>query len=98
MKINVIEKNDVKIAEIISHEIILRNVQDALDLMADADYQGARCIVVYEKNIDPSFFELKSGLAGDILQKYVNYRIKLAVVGSFEKYGSKSLSAFISTG
>lgn len=84
-----------KIAEVISEEIILTCVQDSLDLMADADYQGARKIVLYEKNINPDFFKLSTGLAGEILQKYVNYKMKLAIVGDFSKYHSKSFNAFL---
>jgi hypothetical protein len=52
-------------------------------------------IIIKEKNLAPDFFNLKSGLAGDILQKCVNYRMKLAIVGKFDKYNSKSLKAFI---
>jgi hypothetical protein len=34
-------------------------------------------------------------LAGDILQKFSNYRVKLAIVGDFIKYQNKSLQDFI---
>ena len=34
-------------------------------------------------------------MAGEILQKFSNYRMKLAIIGEFEKYKSKSLKAFI---
>ena len=42
-----------------------------------------------------SFPKLQTGLAGDILQKFSNYRVKLAIVGDFSKYKSKSLHDFI---
>jgi len=41
------------------------------------------------------FFDLKTGLAGEILQKFSNYRVKLAIVGDFEEVKSKSLRDFI---
>jgi hypothetical protein len=41
------------------------------------------------------FFQLKTGLAGDILQKFSNYKVKLAIIGDFSKYESRSLSDFI---
>ncbi len=41
------------------------------------------------------FYDLKTQIAGEILQKYANYRVKLAIVGDFEKYTSNSLKAFI---
>jgi uncharacterized protein YdaL len=41
------------------------------------------------------FFDLKNGLAGKILQKFSTYRIRLAIIGDFSVYTSKSLSDFI---
>jgi hypothetical protein len=34
-------------------------------------------------------------MAGEILQKFSNYRIKLAIVGDFSKYTKKSIRDFI---
>ena len=48
-----------------------------------------------EKNITPDFFDLKNGIAGEILQKFSTYRVRLAIVGDFSKYTSKSLNDFI---
>ena len=55
----------------------------------------AEGIIVHQESIDPGFFDLKSGLAGEMLQKVVNYRLRLAIVGDFSVYESKSLKAFI---
>ncbi len=41
------------------------------------------------------FFILSSGLAGDVLQKFVNYRFRIAVYCDFSKYASKPLKDFI---
>ena len=38
---------------------------------------------------------MKTRLAGEILQKFINYRMKLAIVGDFSMYSSKSLQEFI---
>ncbi len=83
------------IAEMVSKNIEISNVGDALDLMANADHQGTRKIIIYEKNFHPDFFHLKTKMAGEILQKYSTYNIKLAIVGEFDKYQSNSLNAFI---
>ncbi|PHD99048.1 hypothetical protein COF43_15045 [Bacillus toyonensis] len=45
--------------------------------------------------ISEDFFDLKTGLAGDILQKFINYKVKIAIVGDFSMYTSKSLKDFI---
>ncbi len=84
-----------KIAEIISEEIVINKTQDALDIMADANYNGARKIIIHEKNLIPDFFKLATGLAGEILQKFVNYKVQLALVGDFSKFKSKPLQDFI---
>ena len=87
--------NGIPIAEVVSDRIIISETQDALDLMADCGYQGARSIIIREKNIIPDFFDLKTGIAGDILQKFSNYDVRLAIVGDFSRYTSKSLRDFV---
>lgn len=87
--------NDIKIAEIISDKTVIQSVQDGLDLLGDIYYQGFDKLIVYEKNITPEFFDLKTKIAGDILQKFSNYRVSLAIVGDFGKYESKSIRDFI---
>jgi len=78
-----------------SSNIIINTSQDALDLMVMANENGAGKIILHENAMHPDFFKLKSGLAGDVIQKFVNYHIKFAVVGDFAKYSSKSLKSFI---
>jgi hypothetical protein len=95
MEIRIQEIHDEKIAEVVSNEIVVTTVQDALDVMANAYHQGAANVVIHERNIIPDFFDLKTGLAGEILQKFSNYNMKLSIVGDFEKYKSRSLHAFI---
>ena len=95
MDINLININDVYIAEIVSDTVEINNAQDALDILANCAYQDARRIIIDQKNITDSFFDLKTTLAGDILQKFSNYNVKLAVVGDFSGYSSKSLRDFI---
>lgn len=95
MKIETHNINDTKIAEVISDVNIINNIEDGLDLLGNLYYQGFDKIVIHEKNITPDFFDLKNGMAGEILQKFSNYRVRLAIVGNFTKYTSKSLSDFI---
>ncbi|KFC21872.1 DUF4180 domain-containing protein [Epilithonimonas lactis] len=87
--------NEEKIAEVVSEEIIINSVEDALDLVGNLYYQGFDKLVISEKNLTPDFFDLKNKLAGEILQKFSNYRVRLAIVGDFGKYESKSLRDFI---
>jgi len=84
------------IAIIESENIVISGVNDALDLMATVRYDyNINKIILKKENIIEDFFDLKTRLAGEILQKYANYRIKLAIVGDFSSYNSKSLNDFI---
>lgn len=95
MKIEAHNLNDTKIAEITSDETIISTAEDGLDLLGNLYYQGFDRIVLNEKNITPEFFDLKNGIAGEILQKFSTYRVRLAIVGDFSKFTSKSLTDFI---
>lgn len=95
MKIEMHNSNDAKIAEIISDAVILKTAEDGLDLLGNLYYQGFDKIIIHEKNIAPEFFDLSNGIAGEILQKFSNYRIPLAIVGNFTSYSSKSVKDFI---
>jgi|GEM_PF-1353277 len=52
--------NEIKVAEVLSDEIIIQNTADALDLMGNLYYQGFNKIIIYQKNITPDFFDLKN--------------------------------------
>lgn len=95
MKIETYKFNNKKIAEIISDEIILRTTDDGLDLLGNLYYQGFDKVIIHEKNIIPGFFDLKTKIAGDILQKFAQYQMPLIIVGDFSKFKSKSLNDFI---
>ena len=95
MKIEAHSINDIKIAEQISDDIIINTTEDGLDLLGNLYYQGFDSIVMNEKNITPDFFDLKNGMAGEILQKFSTYRVRLTIVGDFSKYTGKSLKDFI---
>jgi hypothetical protein len=95
MTIELLEVNGVYMAEIVSDKIEVKTTQGALDIMANCNYLGAYKIILREENIINSFFDLKTGIAGDILQKFSTYRCQLAIVGDFGKFQSKSLKDFI---
>ena len=89
-------KNDgLTFLEIRSEEQFINNVQDVLDLFGELYGQYYDGIILYERNITHDFFDLQTKLAGEILQKFSNYRIRLVIVGDWSKYTSRSLEAFI---
>ncbi len=95
MNITITNDNGTGLAQVQPDELTIHSVQDALDLMANCGYQGASKIILHEQNLAPAFFDLKTGVAGEILQKFSNYDVFLAIVGDFAKYSSKSLRDFI---
>lgn len=95
MKIESHEINGIKIAEIIADNIIINTAEDSLDLLGNLYYQGFDKIVIRKEGITPAFFDLKNGLAGEMLQKFSNYRVQLAIIGDFAPYTSKSIRDFI---
>ena len=96
MNIKINEKENSKVAVIESSDILINEPQDALDLMATIMHMyDCNRIVISESSITKSFFDLKTGIAGEILQKFSNYQTKLAIVGDFSNYNSKSLRDFI---
>jgi predicted dehydrogenase len=75
----------------------LRTGQDANDLIAETKASGARLVVVPIARLDPAFFELRTGIAGDMVQKFVTYQVAVAVIGDTSplESESKSLRDFI---
>lgn len=87
--------NGVKFAEIITENLVIDTTDTCSDLMANMSYQGFDGIILHEKNISADFFELKNGMAGELLQKFSNFRMKLLMVGDWWKYESKSIRDFM---
>ncbi|WP_017258775.1 DUF4180 domain-containing protein [Pedobacter arcticus] len=95
MKIETHRINNIEVAEVISDDMIINKSEDGIDLLGNLYYQGFDEILIYEKNITPDFFDLKTGIAGEVLQKFSTYRVRLAIVGDFSKYTSESLHQFV---
>ena len=96
MKMQKIEKNGIICAVINAEEPVITDVQSALDVLMSAKYDiGTKNIVIDKRLIAEEFFILSSGLAGEILQKYVNYEGRIAIFGDYSHYTSKPLKDFI---
>lgn len=72
------------------------SVADALDAMVAARCEyGCDAMILKAEDLAPEFFALSSGLAGEILQKYTNYQMRVAIIGDFSGVESRSLHDFI---
>ncbi|SEG99817.1 protein of unknown function [Nonomuraea solani] len=75
----------------------LRETRDVTDLIAEAWQHGASWVAVPAGRLPGDFFTLRTGVAGEIAQKFANYRIGLAIVGKVSQHTAKSsaLSAWV---
>ncbi|MGE5370749.1 MAG: DUF4180 domain-containing protein [Solirubrobacterales bacterium] len=58
----------------------LVSTQYALDLVAACGEHDTQRLLIHAENLPPAFFDLKTKLAGEVLQKFVNYQIRAAAV------------------
>ncbi|MDR2151151.1 MAG: DUF4180 domain-containing protein [Spirochaetaceae bacterium] len=80
------------IIEIVEDGIIVNKIDDWADLFFD---QKCLAIILKRENLNKDFFELKTGFAGELLQKFSNYRKRLVIIGDFTDIKSKAFNNFI---
>lgn len=96
MIITSIKENNIEIAVVSCSQKLITDVQSALDFMVTVKYKTGCNRIVFNKSVlCEDFFHLRTKLAGEILQKFVNYHVKIAIVGDYSVYTSKSLNDFI---
>ena len=79
-----------------SNELIIKDVQSAIDFIMTIKYEtNCNKIALNKSAVSEDFFILSKGLAGEILQKFINYQTKFAIYGDYSKYTSKPLKDFI---
>ena len=89
-------EHDVVIAEVIAEDVVVSDAGTALDVLATAQHDaGTRKVILHAANLHERFFDLSSGLAGEILQKVSNYGLALAIVGDGADSPSSALRDFI---
>lgn len=89
-------KENINVVKIEDEKILIFDEQSALDVFMSLSYEtGENRFIISKDNIIEDFFDLRTKIAGGILQKIINYRMKLAIIGDFSKYKSKSLRDFI---
>lgn len=89
-------KENINVVKIEDEKILIFDEQSALDVFMSLAYEtGENRFIITKENIIEDFFDLRTKIAGGILQKIINYRMKLAIIGDFSKYKSKSLRDFI---
>jgi hypothetical protein len=97
MSPNLIERDGYRMLVADGAGPAIASAQDAIALIEQAFEQRASVIVVAVERLAPAFFKLRTGLAGEIVQKFVNYGMKFAVIGdmSAEIAASDALRDFV---
>lgn len=75
------EKNGIRVLILAAEGPAVSTPDDAADLVGGAWARSATVVAVPVERLDPSFFDLSSGLAGELAQTFANYRLRLAIVG-----------------
>ncbi len=95
MKFHTITTEPKFVAELIKDSFFISTIEDGVNLAGTAYFEQIDHLIVHQESFTNDFFDLKSGIAGEILQKFSNFRIRLSFIGDFTKYQSKSLNDFI---
>jgi len=80
------------IIEIINKDILIKETNDIFNLFS---LNKCSTIIVKKENIIDEFYNLSTGIAGEILQKFSIYKKRMAIIGDFENIKSKALNDFI---
>jgi hypothetical protein len=69
---------------------VLRTSQDSVDLIGEARSHLATMAILPIGRLDPTFFQPRTGLAGEVLQKFVNYELRLVILGDYSLFAANS--------
>ncbi|MEV7520588.1 DUF4180 domain-containing protein [Streptomyces sp. NPDC091371] len=89
--------NDVPVLVCEAEGEVIAGEREALDCIGNAGYQGAQWVVIPAGRFDESFFRLSTRVAGAIIQKFVQYRMGLVVLGDISRHteASSALRDFV---
>ena len=82
---SVMERRGVPVLVVAGSGAPIASEQDALDLIGAA-FGQAEIVAIPAERLDERFFVLRTGLAGAIMQKFVNYRVRLVIVGDISAH------------
>lgn len=79
------------------HGPLLAAPGDANDFLGDAWAHEADMLAIPVERLGPDFLDLSTRVAGEVFQKFVNYRLRCAIVGDIQMKleNSKALTDFV---
>lgn len=76
-------------------EVLISTPREAMDILASGYPDDVRRFLFWETNFAPDFYDLKTRLAGEVLQKFSNYSVKAAILGTFALPGNPRFQEFV---
>jgi len=70
----------------------ITTTSDFLDVLANST---SKTVAINKESLTHDFYDLKTGIAGEFLQKVSNYGRRLMILGDFSEFTSRSLQSFI---
>jgi len=91
------ELHGVRVLECVPDGTRLQTYNDAVDLVGKTFENRATLIVIPVECLGNEFFQLKTRIAGELIQKFVQYRRHLVIVGDISGFlaESSALRAFV---
>jgi len=80
MSLRLIEKEGTRFVETHPGHRFITAEADAVDLVGLCGEHESNLLLFYGDNLDPAFFDLSTGLAGAVLQKFATYQMRAALV------------------
>jgi hypothetical protein len=94
---SVTERGGVRVLLCDANGSKLRSDRDAVDIVGAALSQRCKLVVLPVERLDADFFSLRTRIAGEIIQKFVNYELRLAIIGDIARHveASTALRDFV---
>jgi hypothetical protein len=76
-------------------DFVIRTERDMLELITACVENDTQNVILYQDNLSPDFFDLKTQLAGTLFQKLANYHVRGAAIISMGQVKSERFKELI---
>lgn len=84
-----------KFAKLIADNVVINNFKNITDLTENSEFLGAKIIIIKKEHLCEDFFDLSTSFAAEILQFFLTYDMKLAIIGDCSEFQDTSFNDFI---
>jgi hypothetical protein len=84
------ESQGGRILEYAAQGPLLGIVSSSLEMISTAYSQRAELVALPVERLGDEFFQLRNGIAGEVLQKFATYHLRIAIVGDVTPLGAAS--------